>query len=167
MPSIRPYQTADWHSFITLETETCLASIDLEVDKARLTLRWPQFIKESYGWDSGPSPGPSIGKHTVLVLQADDGGYAGHVWLSEQNDFFTERAKLYITTLAVNARYRKQGFGERLLEHALGQAKSWDIEIVALAVDARNAGAIALYEKFGFQTARLSMSRSTSSLARA
>ncbi len=158
-PTIRAYQIGDWDSFIQLEIETTLVGVAARADQERLKLRWPTFIKTTYGWDAGSMPGPSIGKHTVSVLVAQDGCYAGHVWLTEQSDFFTEKTKLFVTTFAVVQNYRQRGFGQRLLQYALDQAASRGVSIVALAVDAHNVGAILLYKKMGFQTSRLSMER--------
>ncbi len=161
-PIIRAYQSSDWDSFIRLEIETSLAGVPAHADQERLQSRWPTFIQTTYGWDAGSFPGPSIGKHIVSVLLANDDCYAGHVWLTEQSDFFTEKTKLFVTTFAVVQNYRRRGFGELLLQHAFDQADSRGISMVALAVDANNAGAIQLYKKMGFQTSRLSMERRTS-----
>jgi ribosomal protein S18 acetylase RimI-like enzyme len=157
MPLIRAYQASDWEAFIALEVETCLAAISSEADKEKVRARWPLFIKNTYGWDQRASSRPSVGQHSMWVLIADDGNYAGHIWLTDQLDFFTQRNKLFVTTVAVVAQYRKHGFGKQLMEFALESARARGIENVSLGVDARNVGAIKLYEALGFQTARLSM----------
>jgi ribosomal protein S18 acetylase RimI-like enzyme len=157
MPLIRAYQASDWEAFIALEVETCLAAISSESDNEKVRARWPLFIKNTYGWDQGASSGPSVGQHSVWVLTAEDGGYAGHIWLTDQLDFFTQRNKLFVTTFAIVTKYRKRGFGKQLMEFALKSARARGIANVSLGVDARNTGAIKLYEALGFQTSRLSM----------
>jgi ribosomal protein S18 acetylase RimI-like enzyme len=58
-----------------------------------------------------------------------------------------------IVQVYVDANYRGQNFGERLLRHALDYAFNLDgIEQVQLSVIASNQAAIKLYEKLGFQS---------------
>jgi ribosomal protein S18 acetylase RimI-like enzyme len=157
MPTLRPYCAADWDSFLALDLETGLASIHAAADKLQFAESWPTFLKTTYGWGDD---GPSIGKNNVWVLDGDDGSYAGHLWLTEQQDFFTGRMKGFITTIAVVAAYRGRGFGELLMRHAIDEARSRGYAHVALGVDAANVGAIGLYEKLGFHTTRRSMEKS-------
>jgi ribosomal protein S18 acetylase RimI-like enzyme len=160
MPNLRPYRAIDWDSFLALDLETGLASIPAAADKLQFAARWPTFLKTTYGWGAD---GPSIGRHTVWLLDADNGSYAGHLWFTEQPDFFTGRTKGFITTIAVVAAHRGLGFGELLMKHAINEARSRGYAQVVLGVDAANVGAIGLYEKLEFHTTRLSMEKSISS----
>lgn len=56
--------------------------------------------------------------------------------------------------LAVDTRYRAQGFGQRLLVDALRRALAGSQEIGAMAVvvDAQNADARVFYERYGFRS---------------
>ncbi len=154
MPTIRPFRTSDWDAFIKLDIETGLASQHVAKDEAQFRARWPEFLKTTYSWGAN---GPAVGEHMLCVLETDDGRYAGHLWLTVQQDFFTGRTKLHITTIAVVDEYRGKGFGEMLMKHAIGHAQSRGYGSIGLGVDAANARAIGLYEKLGFETVRLSM----------
>ena len=56
-----------------------------------------------------------------------------------------------IGSLAVHSNYQKQGVGTRLLETVISRLENKQIRRVELIVESDNPGAIALYEKFGFQ----------------
>ena len=161
MPTLRLYRAADWDSFLALDLETCLAAIANAADKIQFVERWPAFLKSSFKWGDD---GPAIGKHTVWVLDEDDGSYAGHLWCTEQQDFFTGRTKGFITTIAVVAAHRGRGFGELLMQRAIDEARARGYAHVVLGVDAANVGAIGLYEKLGFHTSRRSMEKSISTV---
>ena len=153
MPTLRPYRSGDWSSFLELDLETGLASIDA-ADAADFKVRWPELLRKVYGWSEG---GPTIGNHTIIGLEDNDGSYAGHLWISEREDFFTGRPEAFVTTVAVVATHRGRGFGKLLMNHAIEFARSRGLARIGLGVEAHNAGAIKLYEKLGFRTARLSM----------
>jgi GNAT superfamily N-acetyltransferase len=154
MPTVRAYRASDWDAFLKLDMETCLASPNVAKNEAQFRTRWPEFLKTTYAWTDD---GPGIGEHVLRVLETDDGHYAGHLWLTVQQDFFTGHPKLYITAIAVIDEYRGQGFGEMLMKFAIGHAQSRGYARVGLSVDAANSRAIGLYEKLGFETARLNM----------
>jgi ribosomal-protein-alanine N-acetyltransferase len=59
----------------------------------------------------------------------------------------------HITLLAVDLDYQRQGLGQALLYCLLKAAHDRDLERATLEVRVSNQAAIALYEKFGFQTA--------------
>ncbi len=56
----------------------------------------------------------------------------------------------HIVTVAVREECRRMGVGERLLIAAIDMAIDADQEVVTLEVRASNAGAQAMYEKYGF-----------------
>jgi [ribosomal protein S18]-alanine N-acetyltransferase len=59
----------------------------------------------------------------------------------------------HITLLAVDLDYQQQGLGQALLYYLLKAAHDRGLERATLEVRVSNQAAIALYEKFGFQTA--------------
>ncbi len=56
-----------------------------------------------------------------------------------------------ITNIAVRKEYRKQGFGNKLLQHLIQYYKDKDCLGITLEVRKSNENAIKLYEKFGFK----------------
>jgi ribosomal protein S18 acetylase RimI-like enzyme len=156
MPTLRPYRADDWDDFIALDIETGLAGLRDAAPEVceRFRQRWPDVLKKRYQWtDSGPSTEAS----RLIVCEGDDGRYAGHLWLNEQTDFFTDERQLFITSVAVKATHRQQGLGKLLMQTAIDEARRLGIARVALGVDAANTAAVSLYAGLGFQTQRLSM----------
>jgi ribosomal protein S18 acetylase RimI-like enzyme len=157
MPTLRPYRSTDWDDFIALEVETCMAALPDAPATVRdeFCARWPKFVKSRYAWaDAGPTTDAS----SLLVCEGEAGEYAGHLWLTEQTDFFTAEPVLHITTIAVASSQRQRGIGKMLMEAAVADAKRRGISHVTLGVDASNAAAISLYAGVGFKTKRLAMS---------
>ncbi len=154
MATIRRYMHADWEAFLALEIQTSLdtAQITAPHDVLAFKARWPDVLRNTYRWDEN---GPSADKHAVWVLTEGD-AHVGQLWLTKQDDFFTLKPKLFITALAVTAAARGRGYGALLLAHAREQAMMAGCVELGLAVSAANEGAVRLYEKFGFKTARLS-----------
>lgn len=62
------------------------------------------------------------------------------------------RSALEVVYMGVHPSSRGQGLGSLLLAKALEMAHAQGIERVTLAVDARNAPALAIYRRFGFET---------------
>nr|XP_039263137.1 N-acetyltransferase family 8 member 3-like [Styela clava] len=58
---------------------------------------------------------------------------------------------IVLTKLAVSSKLRRNGVGNRLLDHALNQAIEMNYEFVVLECLATQYAAISLYEKFGFK----------------
>lgn len=156
MPHIRPYRAGDWDHYLRLDLETGLGDIaDPSPEMVqRFRERWPAHLKATYQWtDAGPTTAGS----QLWVLEGDGGEYLGHVWTTRQEDFFTGEAKLFVTTVAVDARYRGQGHGRLLMEHVIARARDEGVPRVALGVAAANGGAVRLYEKLGFHVQRHAM----------
>ena len=57
-----------------------------------------------------------------------------------------------ITNIATHPDHRRQGLAGSVLSALLDEARARGVAFVTLEVRASNAAAIALYEKFGFQT---------------
>jgi ribosomal protein S18 acetylase RimI-like enzyme len=158
MPLLRPYRASDWEAFLLLDLEAAEGSLAGASDDVRrdFVQRWPAFLRSRYGWTAD---GPTTDGSVLLVCEADDGTHAGHVWLTEQNDFFTGERKLFVTTVAVAPAQRRRGIGRLLMEAAEAQARQRGLATLALGVEAGNASAISLYESLGFVTRRLAMDR--------
>ena len=84
----------------------------------------------------------------VLVAEAEDGHVVGRLSISrDQHPASRHVADL---GLMVDARYRRQGIGRALLKASVEWARAAGIRKLELHVFPWNAGAIALYEDFGF-----------------
>lgn len=89
-------------------------------------------------------------KNSLMILAKDNGRIVGNVTLSGSNrKRIQHRSSLGISVLK---EYWHQEIGSNLLAAAIGYAIENDIAIIELEVLANNKNAIALYEKFGFET---------------
>jgi GNAT superfamily N-acetyltransferase len=78
------------------------------------------------------------------VLQTP-GGPAGCVALEQANE-----AKCYLERLAVLPAFRRHGFGEALVEHAIAKARGLGVQRVELGMVAAQAKLRRWYERLGF-----------------
>jgi ribosomal protein S18 acetylase RimI-like enzyme len=156
MPRIRSYRPADWDSFLALDLETGLATLrqSPQEEKDSFAARWAETLKTSWGWtDSGPTKD----KSSLLVLEDDDGSFAGHLWMNEEADALSGATRLWVLTVAIVAKYRSRGWGRLLMERAVEEARTRKLGSVGLSVGADNVVARKLYEEMGFEATRLSM----------
>jgi ribosomal protein S18 acetylase RimI-like enzyme len=156
MPRVRHYQASDWDSFLALDLETGMTTLRSapQREKDAFTARWPETLKSAYGWtDAGPTAHASA----LFVLEDDDGSYAGHLWLTEEEDAFSGARRLWVLTVAIVAKYRSRGWGRLLMARAIEEAKSRKLGGVGLSVAADNVVARKLYEEMGFESTRLNM----------
>jgi putative acetyltransferase len=93
----------------------------------------------------------SDSEHAIMLIAQADGQLVGELSL---RTISTRRAVRHVATLgmSVKAGWRRKGVGRELLSAALEWAPTAGIRRVELYVYARNAPAIALYERFGFAT---------------
>lgn len=93
----------------------------------------------------------SESEHAILLIAQAEGQVVGELSL---RTISTRRAVRHVATLgmSVKAAWRRKGVGRELLSAALEWAPTAGIRRVELYVYARNAPAIALYERFGFAT---------------
>ena len=63
-----------------------------------------------------------------------------------------------LVAIGVHADYRRQGYGSRLLNHFEDLAREDDVKLVRLSVKANNHGAIAAYERNGWEAANVNKS---------
>jgi ribosomal protein S18 acetylase RimI-like enzyme len=156
MPRIRSYRPADWDSFLALDLETGLATLrqSPQEEKDSFAVRWAETLKTSWGWtDSGPTKD----KSSLLILEDDDGSFAGHLWMNEEADALSGATRLWVLTVAIVAKYRSRGWGRLLMERAVEEARTRKLGSVGLSVGADNVVARKLYEEMGFEATRLSM----------
>jgi ribosomal protein S18 acetylase RimI-like enzyme len=157
VPSIRRYRADDWDAFLNLDLETGLQTLRYAPgeDREAFGARWPAVLRSRFGWTD--DAGPTADHSALFVLEDDEGGYAGHLWLSEQEDRHTGAMRLWVTTVAIVARHRSRGWGRLLMARAVEEARARGFRSVGLEVDADNVVARKLYEEMGFVTTRLSM----------
>lgn len=68
-----------------------------------------------------------------------------------------ERRVLFIDSMAVEEQYRGQGIGHRLFDYVLQLCQEQRYDGLELQVNARNAAAKAMYEKYGFTEKSINM----------
>ncbi len=158
MPTLRRYREADWESFLALDLETGMHTLRYasDEDRERYRERWPSVLRERYGWSA---EGPTADKSVLFVLEDDEKNYAGHLWLSEQEDVRTGIPRLWVITMAIMQKHRSRGWGRMLVEKTEEVARERGLRGIGLGVDADNVVARKLYEEMGFETVRLRMLR--------
>jgi ribosomal protein S18 acetylase RimI-like enzyme len=156
MPRIRNYRPDDWDLFLALDLETGLGTLRSapKEEKDAFVARWAETLKRTTGWTDA---GPTSEKSVLFVLEDDDGNYAGHLWLCEEQDRWSGATRLWVRTVAIVTKYRSRGWGRLLMERAVEEARVRRIATVGLAVAADNVVARKLYEEMGFEATMLNM----------
>lgn len=107
-----------------------------ELEKQAFSMPWSEkALKESLAQE--------YYSFLVAEVQGQVAGYMGLYRVLDESD---------VTNIAVAQQYRRQGIGQALLARMLQLVQEKGIHLVNLEVRAGNLGAIALYEKMGFQT---------------
>lgn len=89
-----------------------------------------------------------------VMLRAARGWSPALIWRGTRQDRLmpaVPRGFLYVPALSVAPASRRQGIGGLLLRRAVDEAERRQLPGVALDVAEDNAGAISLYERFGFE----------------
>jgi ribosomal protein S18 acetylase RimI-like enzyme len=90
-----------------------------------------------------------------LYTIRDDGAGVGMVWFAAQ-----ERAAqriAYVYDVLIDARHQRQGHATRAFAALEDEATRLGLSGIALHVFAHNAGALALYQRLGFQATNINM----------
>ncbi len=103
-------------------------------------------------------------ENMVLFVAESDGQIVGLVqaYIREAPDIslFVPRRYAVIDNVAVAEEFRRLGVGQALIERAERWAKDKKADQIELNVWEFNAGAIAFYDKLGYETARRTMWKS-------
>jgi ribosomal protein S18 acetylase RimI-like enzyme len=154
MPRLRPYAGTDWPHFLQLDLETAMDALgeSTEDERRKLRERWPQRLA-AQGFTPQRFAVPSA---QLLVLEADGGGYLGHLWLTETADASGKRI-LEVTTMGIVREARGQKLGRLLMQRAEAEARERGIEDIELSVAGNNRRARDLYRDLGYETVRRTM----------
>jgi ribosomal protein S18 acetylase RimI-like enzyme len=154
MPSLRPYAEKDWPQFLQLDLETAIDALGESTEDERHDLRerWPKRLA-ARGFTPQRFAVPSA---QLLVLEAEQGGYLGHLWLTEATDASGKRI-LEVTTMGIVREARGQKLGRLLMQRAEAEARERGIEDIELSVAGNNRRARDLYRDLGYETVRRTM----------
>lgn len=89
------------------------------------------------------------GKYPIIGVESDAGELMG---FASYGLFRTQPAYKYTVehSVYVNVLFRRRGLGVKLLMEAIAAAKRQEYHVMVGAIDAANAGSIALHERCGF-----------------
>jgi len=154
MQRLRPYVEKDWPHFLQLDLETAIDALgeSSEDERRKLRDRWPQRLA---GQGFTP-PRFAVAGAQLLVLESEQGGYLGHLWLTETHDAGGKRI-LEVTTMGIVPEARGQKLGRLLMQRAEAEARERGIEDIELSVEGNNRRARDLYRDLGYETVRSTM----------
>ena len=154
MQRLRPYVEKDWPRFLQLDLETAIDALgeSSEDERRKLRDRWPQRLA---GQGFTP-PRFAVAGAQLLVLESEQGGYLGHLWLTETHDAGGKRI-LEVTTMGIVREARGQKLGRLLMQRAEAEARERGIEDIELSVEGNNRRARDLYRDLGYETVRSTM----------
>ncbi len=84
--------------------------------------------------------------HVFSILEKDLIGYI-ILWKSDNYG--------QIIDIVIEGKYRKKGYGQKLLNYGLNYLKELNVNVVSLEVNVNNKAALSLYEKAGFIKERI------------
>jgi ribosomal protein S18 acetylase RimI-like enzyme len=154
MARLRLYEEKDWPHFLQLDLETAIDALgeSSEDERRKLRDRWPQRLA---GQGFTP-PRFAVAGAQLLVLESGQGGYLGHLWLTETHDAGGKRI-LEVTTMGIVREARGQKLGRLLMQRAEAEARERGIEDIELSVEGNNRRARDLYRDLGYETVRSTM----------
>ena len=100
------------------------------------------------------------GENLILIADLPDLPNAGQIWLGEARDPYTGEIRGYIYDLFVEPEARHKGVGQALMQAVEEASRKRGHKTLALTVAAHNDNALILYRSFGFETERLTLSKS-------
>jgi ribosomal protein S18 acetylase RimI-like enzyme len=108
--------------------------------------------------------GTLLGREGNEIYVAEDGNkMVGYVWFGISERPFSAMRIGWIYDIEVLPSYRGIGVGRALMTYALELSKNRGFQVAGLMVNAKNKVAFSLYEKLGFQTEYMLMSRQETS----
>lgn len=98
---------------------------------------------------------------TALVAVLEDDvtvvGYADWMIREYKSPTHVERRVLFVDTMVVDEKYRHMGIGGCMFDQIREYAVEWELDGIELQVNARNAAAKQMYEKYGFTEKSINM----------
>jgi ribosomal-protein-alanine N-acetyltransferase len=115
-----------------------VATLEARVFADSAEAAWPpRSVEEEFA---------ALGETRRIVVAVEDGAVVGHAVLMAVGGGGD------LTRVAVDPSHRRLGIASRLIESVMAEARSVGLDEVMLEVADGNAGAIALYERHGFET---------------
>lgn len=105
----------------------------------------PDFAPEQFLILRAPNFDPARKGQTIIDVMQADGASAGFVAYYKKSPTHG-----YIWIFAVDKNFRRRGFGEKLLNHALSALKKQGAQYVTLTTRLAKTPAMELYKKVGF-----------------
>lgn len=157
MPTLRPWQPADWPHFLALDVETAIESLGEATEPERTLLRERHPGRLA---DRGFTPARFAAPGAQLwVLEGEGQRYLGHLWLTDKLDRLTGARILEVSTMGLVSGSRGKGLGRVLMQKAEDEARAREIEVIELSVAGNNRRARELYKDLGYETTRRQMRR--------
>jgi len=145
----------DWAWITEQHIETAWASLSPE--RQQMILR--QTVRESIVEQITAIREKHGETNQVFIARNDNGQYAGFVWVDQIRSGFTGVIQAYILDIFVAEVYRGQGLGYHLMTQAEAWAKEHNLTSIGLSVARHNIAALGLYEKLGYATETLRLSK--------
>jgi ribosomal protein S18 acetylase RimI-like enzyme len=95
----------------------------------------------------------------VFIARDKNGDRVGFIWTGQSRSSFTGVVQAHILSVYVTEACRGQGLGRLLMSRAEEWAREKGFTSIGLSVAAHNVSAITLYEKLGYETETLRMSK--------
>ncbi|TFG24659.1 MAG: GNAT family N-acetyltransferase [Promethearchaeota archaeon] len=92
----------------------------------------------------------------IFVAENDDGNYLGHIWLSLQDELKPWEFEEYfwIQNITIDNKFRNQGIGTKLMNHAENWIKRQEVINIGLHVNSESRDAFLLYKTLGYSEYR-------------
>ena len=100
------------------------------------------------------------GTEAFVAIGDDPGHLLGLVVIKPDFDYFTDHSRAYVEILVVAEEAEGRGVGRALMAHAEQWGRAHECHEVVLDVFANNPSAIAFYERIGFASDHIRMSKS-------
>ncbi len=101
----------------------------------------------------------SQGDNEILIADTESAPNVGQVWLGTARDPYSGETGGYVYDLHIEPEWRGQGIGRALMRAAEKASRARGDKTLGLAVAVWNDAARALYESLGFESERLTMSK--------